>query len=222
MWYKRSFDIDSAYNNIVEMDSALKHIDDALKNYNRYDGPENMSYDDLDNIIYRAEKIALTCRFAIENKEKTSEYFERKEEKNYMKNLPVSVNFTDGILKIQTPFTFKRMYREGSAKENYVLMNYVRAALSEWKDEQGNDLFQIIKPPFDVYIIRRKKKWNSIQICDHDNLENGRIINEIFMALGYSDNAGNVDLHCQFRLVDKDEDEGMLFVVKSRNEAAAN
>ena len=26
----------------------------------------------------------------------------------------------------------------------------------------------------------------------------------------------------QFRLVDKDEDEGMLFVVKSRNEAAAN
>ncbi|MBR0417877.1 MAG: hypothetical protein IJI66_01765 [Erysipelotrichaceae bacterium] len=222
MWYKKSFDMETAYGNVVEINNALKHIDESLKKYDRYDGPEKMTYDDLDNVIYRAEKIALTCRAALEYKEKTMGVFDKKEEKKYSENLPVSVNFNDGILEIRTPFTFKRMYREGSAKENYILMNYVRAALIEWQEKNDTDLFQIIKPPFDVYIIRRKMKWNSLQICDHDNLENGRIINEIFMALGYSDNARNVDLHCQFRLADKEEDEGMLFIVKSRNGVTAN
>lgn len=218
MWYKKSFDLSVKYENIGELQKALEHITNCYSNYDKYDRPRDMSYDDLDNVIYRAEKTALTLRNAMEFKEKNDYYFDENHEKNFNENNPVSVDFDGKILKISTPLTFKRMYRDSSLKENYILMNYVKAALAEWQNETQINLFQCLKLPLDVYIVRYSNTWNRIQFCDHDNLENGRIINEIFYALGYQDSARNMDLHHLYRQKDDgDYEKGTLFIVKERD-----
>jgi hypothetical protein len=105
-------------------------------------------------------------------------------------------------------------------KENYILMNYVRAALIRWQEENGADLFQTLKPPLTVMIIRKGPAYDRQKICDNDNLENGRIVNEIMEALGCSDNAMVLDLYSCFRITEDAEDFGMEFVVFPREDFA--
>lgn len=213
----KKYNVVGAYIDIDKIKKAISHIEKSITNYEDYDSIAEVSEDDLDNILYRSEKLALSCRKAMEYKENDDIENGNNIIRKSDEDMPVRVEFDDNILKIYTPFTLKRMYRDGSLKENYVLMNYVCAALKKWQEDNNFDLFMSINLPLDVYIIRRKMKWNRNSICDHDNLENGRIINEIFLALGYSDSPKNVDLHCMFRFVDKPEDEGMLFLIKNRD-----
>ena len=49
-------------------------------------------------------------------------------------------------------------------------------------------------------------------------MENGKIINGIFNALGYSDHPLNTDLFCHFEVIDDPEKEGMEFIICSQSE----
>lgn len=132
----------------------------------------------------------------------------------------VTVSYINNVLKVTTPATFKRFKLDNSLKENYVLMNYVKASLNNWALHNNIDLFHLISSPCTVIILRKMTKFNRNKICDNDNMENGRIINTIFEALGYSDNALNMDLYSCFRLCQIDKEEGMEFIVMPRNIAA--
>ena len=210
---KNSFNLKSKYENIAGIKAANKHIYDCIKDVDNFDSLESLGEDKLDNIIYRSEKIALSCRNSLEKivKEKpqnSSFYYEKPLENN-----PVKVDFNDNYLSIFTPFTFKRFYRDDSMKENYLLMNYVKSALYFYQKENKITLFRSLKTPLIVMIIRKGKSFNRMKICDNDNLENGRIINEIFDCLGYSDNVLQMDIFSCFRLVESDEQCGVEFLV---------
>ena len=198
--------------------SAEKKIYDIVSDHDYFDKLENYSENELDNIIYRAEKIALSCRNAMEKKEKQNYEKHKTEEKADSKNAMTRVSFDGKILKIETPFTFKRFYRDSSSKENYILMNYIKIALADWQKQNHLDLFRAISAPLVVIMIRKGPKYDRTKICDNDNLENGRIINEIFDALGYSDNALRMDLYSCFRIEEDAERFGMEFQICSRND----
>lgn len=129
----------------------------------------------------------------------------------------VTVNYKQDVLKVTTPATFKRFKLDNSLKENYVLMNYVKAALNNWALHNNIDLFHLIPSPCTVIILRKMTKFNRNKICDNDNMENGRIINTIFESFGYSDNALNMDLYSCFRLCQTEKEEGMEFIAMPRN-----
>ena len=229
----KDFDVLFRYLNVKELKDSLKHIDNCYSNYDDKTVLEKMSYDDIDNAIYRAEKTALSLRSALENKEKNTKEIEgyyydsnenilRKLNKNhvesYAKNNPIKIEFDGKILKVFTPFTFKRMYRDKSLKENYMLMNYVNAALKKWQKDNDFDLFWSLKPPFEFHIIRVVDNISKGNLIDHDNLENGRIANAIFDAIGYSDSPKTMDLHCELREKNSENGHtGMIFILKERD-----
>lgn len=217
MWHNTIYDIQNKYSNIDELTKTNNQINEYLKKYLPYQTPNEINSEEISDIIYRSEKTALTLRSAVEIKQKNDEEGDINLEINELKNMPIKINFKENILRIYTPFTFKRMYKNSNLRENYMFMNYIKASIVEWQKENKFDLFQAIKPPFDLYFIRRNLEWNPRKICDHDNLENGRIANEIFNALGYSDQAKNVDLHCAFRTVENEDECGMLFVIKHQD-----
>ena len=58
---------------------------------------------ELDEVVYNSEKIALSCRQAIEIKEyREEDYFDEDYEKISLKDNPVSVNYDGEILRIKT------------------------------------------------------------------------------------------------------------------------
>lgn len=211
---------------------------------------DELSPEELSNLIYRFEKAALSCRKALTMKglpsnlgmcgnnyddlsipsdlklvsdkhglysSDTKTFYKPETWKTNYENL-VRVSYKDNVLKVTTPATFKRFKIDNSLKENYVLMNYVQACLNSWASQNNIDLFHLIPSPCTALIIRKMTKFNRIKICDNDNMENGRIINTIFEALGYSDNALNMDLYSCFRLCNTEEECGMEFVIIPRND----
>ena len=92
-------------------------------------------------------------------------------------------------------------------------MKYVCSALNTWQNQNNIELFRSLQVPLIAMIIRKSTTFNRQKICDNDNLENGRIINEIFDALGFSDNALLMDIHSCFRLVSSEEKEGVDFII---------
>ena len=229
----KEFDVPFRYLNAKNLMDSLKHINNSIANYDDKIILEKMSFDDLDNILYRSEKMALSVRSALENKEKNTREIEgyyydsnvnilKKLDKNhvesYAKNNPVRVEFDGKILKIFTPFTFKRMYRHKNLKENYILMNYVEAALKKWQKDNNFELFMALKPPFEFHVIRVVDNISKGNLIDHDNLENGRIANAIFDAIGYSDSPKTMDLHCELREKNSENGHtGMVFILKERD-----
>lgn len=136
---------------------------------------------------------------------------------NKNKDNYVDIFFGDDVLKVFTPETFKRFKRSNSLKENYILMEYVSANLKRWAEQNNVELHHLIPAPCTVIIKRKMSKFSRLKVCDNDNLENGRIVNTIFEAMGYSDNALNMDLVSCFRLCDPSEKEGMEFIVMPRD-----
>jgi hypothetical protein len=126
MAIKYSFAVPYHYKTINEINRAVSSIYACIHHHEDSESVSNMTYDELDNIIYRSEKIALTCRKYLEEKEKSDPNFDVDSYKFgsllYQKNIPVNIQFTDRTLRVNTPLTFKRFYRDGSLKENYLLM----------------------------------------------------------------------------------------------------
>ena len=216
----RLYDPDALHHYIKEIATTLTVCERILKRHSQFETLTELSEDELDEIIYRTEKTALSCRSAWERKEKDPLQEADGDIEETDDCHGVSVDFDGRALRVRTPFTFKRFYRDGSMKENFILMNYVRAALRKWQEEHGTELYRVLKPPLTVMIIRKGPVYDRRKICDNDNLENGRIVNEIMEALGMSDNAMVLDLYSCFRVEEDMDDFGMEFIVCSRSENA--
>ena len=206
------------YKKIKDLDQAVNRLEKILLDYGDQSSLNDLEITELSSIIYNTEKIALSCRQAIEEKEIVDEdYYDEDYLKNCIMNLPIDVDYTNEILKIKTPLTFKRMYRDGSIKENYILMNYVKAALSNYSTT-NKELYHSVNVPLVAIIKRISTSFSPTKICDNDNLENGRIINEVMSALGYSDNANVMDIYSCFRLCEDENESGTEFIfVKKDN-----
>ena len=206
------------YKKIKDLDQAVNRLEKILLDYGDQSSLNDLEIAELSSIIYNTEKIALSCRQAIEEKEIVDEdYYDEDYLKNCIMNLPIDVDYTNEILKIKTPLTFKRMYRDGSIKENYILMNYVKAALSNYSTT-NKELYHSVNVPLVAIIKRISTSFSPTKICDNDNLENGRIINEVMSALGYSDNANVMDIYSCFRLCEDENESGTEFIfVKKDN-----
>lgn len=206
------------YKKIKDLDQAVNRLEKILLDYGDQSSLNDLEIIELSSIIYNTEKIALSCRQAIEEKEIVDEdYYDEDYLKNCIMNLPIDVDYSNEILKIKTPLTFKRMYRDGSIKENYILMNYVKAALSNYSTT-NKELYHSVNVPLVAIIKRISTSFSPTKICDNDNLENGRIINEVMSALGYSDNANVMDIYSCFRLCEDENESGTEFIfVKKDN-----
>ena len=175
----------------------------------------NIPIPELSEIVYEGEKIALSCRQAIEQKEyREEDYFDEDYKRLSTSDNPVTVTYINGILRLKTPLTLKRMYRESSLKENFMLMNYAEIALKEYAEKNG-PLFDKVDVPLVAIIKRTSNEFSSTKICDNDNLENGRIINKIMSAIGHSDNAMIMDIYSCFRVCKHEEEIGTEFIFTS-------
>ena len=110
--------------------------------------------------------------------------------------------------------TFPEDYHEESLKGNYLLMNYVEIALQEYIEKNG-PLFDKVEAPLVAIVKRTSNSYSKNNICDNDNIENGRIINTIMSALGYSDNPLMMDIYSCFRICKNVEEAKMEFIFTS-------
>lgn len=189
------------YDEIINVKKRAEEIKNACEfsqNINKKYLNE-MDFETLSRMTFCAEKTALSLRYAMNECDK-----EMQISKGYLGNEEsnVSVKFEDDILIIHTPFLFKRGQRKDNTKYNYLMSNYVRLALENWKKENKIDnLKEILSVPMTVFFVRRAEKYNRKYHCDADNLEVSSIINEIFAyETGYCDNALNMDFYSAFRI----------------------
>ena len=207
------YETPSLFSSVSEVNNSLKKVIKITENNDEL--LENLSDEELNSILFNTEKIAISTRNAMENSvintNENNEIFIDFDAKTN----PVSVDFNGKILKISCPFTFKRFYRKGNMQENYLFRSYIVSALKSWQISSKTNLKNMIEMPLTVLIIRKGKSFNRSKICDNDNLENGRIINEIVDTLGYSDNVLQMDLYSCFRFSNEYKDYGMEFIVCS-------
>lgn len=231
---ENSYNLNSAFTKTEQLLKATDRIKTAVGGFNSSEYIEELPYDSLDEVIYEAEKISLSCRKNLALVVPNEFDFENfgsvlpleigsKTDKNisnaasfYDKKYPVNIDFTNGILKISTPLTFKRFYRDGNLKENYTLMIYIRNALIRWQKENHFDLFHSIEAPMVMTLVRKIPKKKTSGICDCDNLENNRIANEIMDALGNTDNALVLSVYSTLVITNDKNDVGMDFILCSK------
>lgn len=200
---------------VLGLNKAIARVQRLIFNKEESADLTSLSINELDEIVYETERTALSCRQAIELKEYMEEdYFDDEYVKISTKDIPVDVTYINGILRIKTPLTLKRKDREGTAKDNYLLMNYVEIALKEYTDKHGS-LYEKVDIPLVAIIKRTSNSFKANKICDNDNLENGRIINKIVSALGCSDNAMVMDVYSCFRICKHKEGIGTEFILTS-------
>lgn len=146
-----------------------------------------------------------------------------------VQDLPVEIIEEEDALIIKTPITIKRKnndYSKGNS-EGYFLSQYVYAAITSWKYENGiSDQYLYQKfdaDKFDmVFIIKRKATFfNDMVHCDNDNIENNTIQNVICAALALGDCCLYMDhLYSCFRLTDSEDDTGTEFIITARKNLA--
>lgn len=209
---KRYFQLRDPYETVGELRESLIKTVEMLGKINAEESLENLPEAIVNDVIFAAEKADLSLRCASENQTETQLEIVTKD----IDQQPVAVTFDGRMLIVKTPLTLKRSGIEANDKHNYMLMNYVRAALEEWQDKRGLSLYKSIDWPVVAFIIR-KGNGNKVRgICDNDNLENGRIINEIFGTLGYSDNVLIMDLCSKYEPAESKADIGTEFILVSK------
>jgi hypothetical protein len=214
---KRYFQLRDPYETVGELRNSLIKTVEMLGKINAEESLENLPEAIVNDVIFAAEKADLSLRCASEKQAEMQPEIITKD----IDQQPVAITFDGRMLIVKTPLTLKRSGIEANDKHNYMLMNYVRAALEEWQDKHGLSLYKSIDWPVVAFIIR-KGNGNKIRgICDNDNLENGRIINEIFGALGYSDNVLIMDLCSKYEPAESKVDIGTEFILVSKKEKEA-
>ena len=214
---KRYFQLRDPYETVGELRDSLIKTVEMLGKINAEESLENLPEAIVNDVIFAAEKADLSLRCASENRTETQPEIVTKD----IDQQPVAVTFDGRMLIVKTPLTLKRSGIEANDKHNYMLMNYVRAALDEWQDKHGLSLYKSIEWPVVAFIIRKGNGSKIRGICDNDNLENGRIINEIFGALGYSDNVLIMDLCSKYEPAESKADIGTEFILVSKKEKEA-
>ena len=214
---KRYFQLRDPYETVGELRDSLIKAVELLGSISAEEPLESLPESIVNDIIYAAEKADLSLRCASEKQAEMQPEIITKD----IDQQPVAITFDGRMLIVKTPLTLKRSGIEANDKHNYMLMNYARAALEQWQDQHGLSLYKSIDWPVVAFIIR-KGNGNIIRgICDNDNLENGRIINEIFGALGYSDNVLIMDLCSKYEPAESKADIGTEFILVSKKEKEA-
>lgn len=194
------------------INESLENIDDEI-NLNEID------YATLDEIIYRLEISALSCRYAIATSDYNNEEFNYNMNEIYSMNYPIDIEFKDKTLTIKTPVIFRNNRNYKMFIRNFMLADYVSLAMKKWCLENNFDLKNAIELPLVIIIQRNAYKWNRSKYCDNDNLEGGKIINEIIInQLGYSDSARNMTTITTYKKVDTIEEDCTKFIIFSKND----
>lgn len=220
--YDRCFMFAYEHWSIKELEKSAEKIADICKSY----GAENedkslglMSENDLDEVIFRSEKAAVSCRKIKEIRAMNDEVLIESDEENknafHDTSAEIRVEFDGKILKIMTPYTFKNKYEKANHQANYLLQLYVRNALIRWQKENSVDLFHALTPPL-ILEIKRKTLSKTRSVADNDNIENGRITNTIMNVLGVSDNWHNMSLYSCVEPVNDPDDGGMEFIIAEK------
>lgn len=210
---------DSPYNycSTSQLKKSINSSKKIIENYDEDLNINEISYGDLNEILYSCERISLSCRYALGEIYEEDGIWSEETKSDFEKNFDVSVQFSNQTLRVFCPLTFKRCGKTKSLKYNYTLVQYIKAALISFQEQTGFSLLHSIPLPLCTFNIRRTTNPNS-HVYDNDNMENNRITNEMFNALGYSDNPLNTDLFCHFEITDDPEKEGMEFIICSQSE----
>lgn len=214
---------------VSEVKTSLRKVDNILSKYSEDDVIDNMDGEDNDEILHRLEIASLCFRYAEgktwENKNPfvTREDSERVRAVSSIRNAPynnyVKVEFENGILKVTTPLTFKRYVSNKNICRNYDLSNYVKSEFYYFLKNNPHILDDFIqKRPYVVICTRYHNEPDSRTLCDNDNAENSRTINEIFFYLKTPDNGSMMDYCSRVRKCNTAEECRVEFVVLPRSD----
>ena len=119
------YDVEFSYETVENVTSSLKKITEIMSGYPPETRLENMSENDRDEVIYRSEKIDLSCRKSAAYRDGNSSNFEQENHETASDFFPetsqVFVSFADEILTVKTPLTLKRFGKESNEKYNSAL-----------------------------------------------------------------------------------------------------
>ena len=129
-----------------DVDASLNRVKNILESNAESRTLSSFSYEELDEMIYRLEKISLSCRQAIAEKETPKQLFrngmfyeipaeEKPELLSDSLDYKIKITFQNNEMHIKTPFTFKRISNRKSVKENYILIQR-QLCWNIWMDGQ--------------------------------------------------------------------------------------
>lgn len=132
----------------------------------------------------------------------------------FMNDISVStVRFDGEILRVFTPLTFKHDWNY-----SYVFNESTAIGLRKWETVNDCSLFNKIKSPFVVTVIRHVHKY-SHKFADNDNKETGNVINEVVRYIGLNDSADIMNFASKLNIIPETEETGMEFIFMSRETA---
>ena len=228
----------------------IKNIDviaKVLSDYQKDMGLENLSRNELLDLLYESEKSAIAIRKTLSRKQEKDllllvndgdyykgtakgelidieEYLEKNEKKikeldeKVFKNYHCYCNFSDKMFTLYSPLTFKRGYTFKNFNHNYLLLNYIKNCIISYQNERQFSLINKIEKPYIIVMKRVKNSKKIGNICDNDNLENQRIINEISRSFNLYDGVNNMSLFSIFDKPKGDEKDGMYFYIFSQKD----
>lgn len=161
----------------------------------------------IEESIGNAEKLALSLRanlelFESENVENSNDFNQK-----CCQNLPVSVSYSDEVLRAFIPLTFKR-----STKNKTDLSRIVAVAIKKYCEENQINLYQIMQAPVHELVKRKSFVFNKNYINDADKGDFFAIGNLLFSSLGLSDSARNMGFTSVYQKCEPGE-EGMEIVI---------
>lgn len=198
---------------------SKNYVLDKLKKLNEFQheveqfGTQNVATLDyisdktIEENIGNAEKLALSLRANLELFESETEEKETVFDKKCYQNLPVSVSYSDGILRAKLPLTFKR-----NAKNKTDLSKIVAVAIKKFCEEKQINLYQIMKSPVHELVKRKSFVFNRNYINDADKGDFFAVGNLLFIALGLSDSARNMGFTSVYQKCEPGE-EGVEIVI---------
>lgn len=210
------FEYPNTYNDREKLAKDASKIDELAKG--------ELTLNNLSQIIYIAERIALSSRTMMQKKktnETINDEFSRIEKDNKYQesfyndnfNLPVTVKRKGDIVHIYTPYTFKR-----GMKESYYLADYLDLKLISLKDQ---DILNFNRQKVVVAIVRVAEKYNPNRHCDNDNLETTELINIIFRHMALSDNPEKMSYLTDFITSNNPSEYGLHIFVYPYEEKAS-
>ena len=157
--------------------------------------------------LYVLENISISLRCEIEQRHQVRPGIFKNEDISAYKNLPVSIEVGEDVLRVFTPYTFTRGMRE-----SFQLAHYVCAAIKEYEKTHGS-IYGHLKPPLYAIVKRKVLRFKGLE-RDNDNVETHDILNKVFESLGITDNPSQVVFYASAaETVSSKKDSGMEFMI---------
>lgn len=198
---------------------SKKYVLDKLQKLNKFQheveqfGAQNIATLDyisdktIEENIGNAEKLALSLRANLELSESENVENSNNFNQKCYQNLPVSITYSDEILRAFVPLTFKR-----NTKSKTDLSKIVAVAIEKYCEENQINLYQIMQSPVHELVKRKSFVFNKNYINDADKGDFFAIGNLLFSSLGLSDSARNMGFTSVYQKCNPGE-EGMEIVI---------